>query len=72
MIHLADHIRARYETGTVATLAFFAFCLATAVYGFVRIFYLSKTEGWMDVVLGPLLFFVFDNRFRRNDNDSRQ
>jgi len=71
MIHLTDHIRARYETGTVATLVVFAFCLTIAVYGFARIFYLSKTEGWIDVVMGPSLFFNFDRLFRRTDNDSR-
>ena len=69
--HLTNQIRARYETGTIATLLFFAFCLASAIYGFVRIFYFTKPEGWINVAPAPLLFLVFHNRFRRDDNEPR-
>jgi hypothetical protein len=69
---LGGNMLARYETGALATLLFFAFCLGTAVYGFVRIFHFAKTDGWIDVAMAPLLFIVFHNRFRRDDNDPRQ
>jgi hypothetical protein len=66
-----NYIRARYETGTTATLLFFGFCLATALFGLVRVFHFGRADGWMDVALGPLLFLNFHNRFRRDENDPR-
>ena len=63
---------ARYETGAVRTLLFFAFCLTSAVLGFVRIFHFDKTDGWLNVATASLIFITFHNRFRRDDNDPRR
>jgi hypothetical protein len=66
-----NYIRARYETGPVATFLFFAVCLASAFYGFVRGSHFARFDGWMDIVLATLLFLNFHKRFRRDDTEPR-